>query len=384
MPEKPYRRVKRDIVAIENPEYAALLARREEEDLDRRAYLVREFVQCSFPYSNPGADVDRWSRQNGDLTFTVTRTNGRYPIPYGSLPRLVMFYVCTRIIEGKEKRIPLEGSLAQALEEFGYTETSAKKGTSRKRYKEQVLALCNSALSFHYDTASRNAGFNVMFATKYDLWWDEQHPNQDALFPSFIEVTEEFYNAVMRSPVPIPRRVIRNHVKSPLELDLLVMLNHRAYALSKKGKGEDSTFIPSTQLHIQFGQEYARIRDFRTKLKRALENIKERSWPALQYGLTYKGLSIKKCPTLVEPKEANLGVRKGYVSQQEVIDRVMRHRRFDPKTLEDAKAAAPRWDIYSLQEQFWNWVEAEDIQIEKDPRGMFISFCRKHAKNNQA
>lgn len=384
MARKSYKPVKKDLVAIENPEYAALIAKRDEEDKDRRAYLVREFVQCSFPYSNPGNDVDRWSRQNGDLTFTVTRTNGRYPIPYGSLPRLVMFYVCTRIIEGKERRIPLEGSLAQALEDFGYTEASAKKGTSRRRYKEQVLALCNSALSFHYDTATRNAGYNVMFATKYDLWWDEQSPNQDALFPSFIEVTEEFYNAVMRSPVPIPKSVIRNHVKSPLELDLLVMLNHRAYALSKKGRGEESAFITSHQLHIQFGQEYARLRDFRAKLKRALESIKERSWPDLQYTLNYKGLTIKKSPTLVQPKEAQLGIRKGYVSQQEAIDRVMRTRRFDAKTLEDAKAAAPRWDIYSLQAQFWEWIDGEEIEIEKDPRGMFIAFCRNHAKNNRA
>lgn len=382
MPRSPYKPVKKDIVAIENPEYADLLARRDEDEKDRRAYLVREFVQCSFPYSNPGIEVANWSRRNGDLTFTVTRTNPRFPLPYGSLPRLVMFYVCTWIIENKAKSIPLEGSLAQALSDFGYSEASAKKGTSRKRFKEQVLALCNAALSFHYDTEPRNKGFNVMFATKYDLWWDEQSPNQGALFPSYIEVTEEFFNAVMRSPVPIPSRVIKNHVKSPLELDLLVMLNHRAFTLAHKGAGDQSTFISSHQLHIQFGQEYVRIRDFRAKLQRALKNIQERSWPGLQYSLTYKGLVIKRSPLLVESKKAKVGVRKGYVSQQSLIERAMRTKQFDAQTIEDAKAAAPRWDIYSLQQQFWTWIEEEGIEIEKDPRGMFISFCRNHAKKN--
>jgi hypothetical protein len=382
MARKTYKPVKKDLVALQDPAFADLLAQREEEDHDRRAYLVREFVQCSFPYSNPGNDVERWSRENGDLTFTVTRMNGKFPIPYGSLPRLVMFYVCTRIIEQKQKIIPIDGSLTHALEDFGYTESSAKKGTSRRRYKEQVLALCNSALSFHYDTASRNTGFNVMFATKYDLWWDEQSPNQDALFPSFIEVTEEFYNAVMRSPVPIPKTVIRNHVKSPLELDLLVMLNHRAFSLSKKGR-EASAFISSHQLHMQFGQEYARTRDFRAKLKRALENIQSRSWPDLVYKLTYQGLTLHRSPTLVEPKEAKLGIRKGYISQQDIIDKILRSRQMDAQTLMDAKQAAPRWDIYSLQAQFWEWIDREDIEIEKDPRGMFISFCRKHAQTNR-
>lgn len=383
MPEKPYRRVKRDIVAIENPEYAELLAQRDEEDKDRRAYLVREFVQCSFPYSNPGKDVSNWSRKNGDLTFTVTRTNPNFPIPYGSLPRLVMFYVCTTIIEQKSKRIPIEGSLTQALEDFGYTSNSAQHGKSRENYKQQVLALCNAALSFSYDTESRNAGYNVMFATKYDLWWDEKSPNQAALFPSYIEVTEEFYQAVMRSPVPIPKAVIRNHVKSPLELDLLVMLNHRIFSVNKQGL-EASTFITSKQLHLQFGQEYARVRDFRAKLKRALENIKEKSWPELNYRLSYEGLTIQRSKSLVPPKRAEIGVRKGYASGSSVIDEIMRRKQMDPATLEKAKAAAPRWDVYSLESQFWTWLEEENISVEKDPRAMFIAFCRNHAKSNRA
>lgn len=383
MQKKTYKPVKRDLVAMENPEYAELLAQREEADKDRRAYLVREFVQCSFPYSNPGDDVDRWSRQNGDLTFTVTRTNGRFPIPYGSLPRLVMFYVCTQIIEAKEKRIPIDGSLTHALKDFGYTPNSAQKGKSRENYKQQVLALCNSALTFSYDTETRNAGYNVMFATQYDLWWDEKNPNQSALFPSFIEVTEEFFQAVMRSPVPIPKSVIRNHVKSPLELDLLVMLNHRAYSVNKQGI-QGAAFITSHQLHLQFGLEYGRIRDFRAKLKRALESIKKKSWPELNYSLTYEGLTIKRSTPLVQPKKAEQGIRKGYQSGSTIIDHIKQTRRFDPDTLERAKAAAPRWDIYSLQEQFWTWVREEEIEIEKDPRALFISFCRSHAKKNRA
>jgi hypothetical protein len=378
-----YRRVKRDVAAVENPDYAELLAQRDEEDKERRAYLVREFVQCSFPYSNPGADVSNWSRKNGDLTFTVTRTNPGFPIPYGSLPRLVMFYVCTSIIEKKSRRIPIEGSLTQALKDFGYTKTSAQKGYSRENYKQQVLALCNSALSFHYDTNNRNAGYNVMFATKYDLWWDERNPNQDALFPSYVEVTEEFYQAVMNSPVPIPKSVIRNHVKSPLELDLLVMLNHRIYSVNKQGS-EAATFITSQQLHLQFGQEYARVRDFRAKLRRALENIKTKSWPGLNYSLTYEGLAIRRSPSLVQPKRAQEGIRKGAHLGSTIVDEILRSKRFDPHTLEKAKAAAPRWDVYALQAQFWTWVEQEEIEIEKDPRAMFVSFCRSHAKNNRA
>lgn len=84
------------------------------------------------------------------------------------------------------------------------------------------------------------------------------------------------------------------------------------------------------------------------------------------------------------PKRAEIGVRKGYATGSSVIDEIMRRKQMDPATLEKAKAAAPRWDVYSLESQFWTWLEEESISVEKDPRAMFIAFCRNHAKSNRA
>ena len=384
----PKPKPKRDLLAQNNPEYAELLAKQDDAEKTRVAYLVREFVQCSFPYSNPG-NVPHWERKNGDLTFRVTRLDPNFPHPYGSFPRLVMFWVCTKLIEGKDKsgdakRIMLDGSLSAALRDFGYTPNTAAKGKSRANYKQQVLALCKTTLSFSYDVKARNTGFNVLFASRYDLWWDEEKPQQDALFPSFIEVTEEFYQAVMRSPVPIPNTVIRNHVKSPLELDLLVMLNHRLYSVNRVQDENSRAFIPFQSLYVQFGQEYGRADNFRAKVRRALVNIKARSWPELKYEFTFEGLTVHKSPPLIKPKKADLATRKGLYSERGLAETIKNAREFDAKTLMAAKSAAPGWDIYSLQASFWEWVQEEGIEVEKDPRPMFVSFCRTHARKNRA
>lgn len=53
MQKKPYKRVKRDIVAMENPEYAELLAQKDEEDKARRAYLCGNSSSAASPIPTP-------------------------------------------------------------------------------------------------------------------------------------------------------------------------------------------------------------------------------------------------------------------------------------------------------------------------------------------
>ena len=44
-------------------------------------------------------------------------------------------------------------------------------------------------------------------------------------------------------------------------------------------------------------------------------------------------------------------------------------------TYEKAKAVAPGWDVYTLAEQWREWVEKKGMP--KNPDGAFIGFCKK-------
>jgi len=47
-----------------------------------------------------------------------------------------------------------------------------------------------------------------------------------------------------------------------------------------------------------------------------------------------------------------------------------------------AKALAPKWDMRTLEEAFWEWLKESEIEA-KDPRPLFLSFVRTHDKLNR-
>jgi plasmid replication initiation protein len=46
----------------------------------------------------------------------------------------------------------------------------------------------------------------------------------------------------------------------------------------------------------------------------------------------------------------------------------------DPEVYEDARSAAPGWDIYAVEQEWRNWLGDEDV-VPKNPERMFVKFC---------
>ena len=65
------------------------------------------------------------------------------------------------------------------------------------------------------------------------MWW-HPHPDQTALWESWIELGEKFFNAVMASPVPVDMRALRALKRSPLALDLYALISYRAFVIVQK------------------------------------------------------------------------------------------------------------------------------------------------------
>ena len=56
----------------------------------------------------------------------------------------------------------------------------------------------------------------------------DEAPSQGALFPSWIELGEDFLNAAITSTVPYDLRALRALKRSPLALDLDALVNYLA------------------------------------------------------------------------------------------------------------------------------------------------------------
>jgi len=65
------------------------------------------------------------------------------------------------------------------------------------------------------------------------LWW-HPHPDQAALWESWIQLGEKFYSAVIASPVPVDMRALRALKRSPLALDLYARSLTSAFVIVQK------------------------------------------------------------------------------------------------------------------------------------------------------
>lgn len=275
-----------------------------------KAFMARQLVQATLPHKNPG-DVPVWTRTNGNLTLVVqpgwnTKTNKSFGYPYGTIPRLLLFWMTTEAVQKKSHRLELGDSLAGFMEEVGLSATTGggKRGDAA-RLKDQMTRLLRATISFQQDIeAGGREGLRYRDMRVSDdgmLWWDYKEPHQRTLWGSWIELTPRFYEAVTANPIPVDMRALRALKRSPLALDLYSWLTYEAFRAHQKGR---SRFLSWGLLMSQLGTDYASEGDFRRKVKAALAKIRT-VYPGLKLGDRLGGLEVLPTSlTAIRPRVA--------------------------------------------------------------------------------
>ena len=261
------------------------------------AFIARELVQASLPHSNPG-NVPLWKRTNGSVTLAIQpgmniRTGKSYGYPYGSIPRLVLAWMTTEALRTKSRRLELGNSLSGFMTELGLSSyTGRGKRGDAKRLRDQMEKFFSCRITFHrsekHDEREREISRDMLVAEDKDLWWNPKKPEQGALWGSWIELGQKFYDAITAAPVPVDMRALKALKRSPLALDLYSWLTYEAFRAHKSGKARFETW---EQLHAHMGGEYAHMQHFRAKAKAALTKIKV-VYPGLKLGGKQGGIEI--------------------------------------------------------------------------------------------
>jgi hypothetical protein len=289
----------------------------QEPDAVERAYLARELVQCTLPHSNPG-DIPIWTRTNGNLTLVVARTGfdpkTLQPIgyPYGSIPRLLLFWLNTEAVRTGKRRLELGDTFSGFIRELGLNPRSGGgPGGDHRRVREQMRRLFSSAITFQYNgkvgglEVEKSRAMNVR--DEDELWWDPKRPDQVALWGSWVELGEKFFQAITESPVPSDLRALRALKQSPLALDLYIWATHKAFSAARKGKAQ---FIPWQSLARQFGADYKQPRDFKMKAIAALKKI-QTVYPGLHLQDATDGLIVLSSSKPAVPSAPTLPALRG-------------------------------------------------------------------------
>src|SRR3954470_13094585 len=264
-------------------------------------------TQCSLPASRPAPEVFVWDKRQGRTRLRVEAgsvidpTTGLYTrpgLPYGPKARLLLMHLNSEAIRSGSPVIPVEDSMTVFFRRLmGKTQD----GRQAKMLKQQLTALAaaNFRLSIIYDD-DRAAQMNSQIVAAFDLWFPTE-PGQRILWPSTLRLSLDYFDSLTKYAVPLDERAIVALSHSAVALDVYCWLAQRLHRIPD-GKPQ---FVPWPALHEQFGQEYARLRDFRRFFLGTLRQVRA-AYPEAGVDADGCGVTLRQSPPPVRKRLAVL------------------------------------------------------------------------------
>ena len=234
-----------------------------------KAFLALPLVQVNLPHSNPGNKRPIWRRVNGNLTLAIRpgwdhEKNRSLGYPYGTKPRLLLYWITREALRTKSRHLELSDSLNGFMRDLGLNpDNGTGKRSDSAALQKQMRRLLRSTITFDYSGKDQNSWVDMQIAPKGQLWWDPKLPEQSGLFESWVELGDHFYDAITRNPVPLDMRALRALKGSSFQLDLYALAAYKAH---NAWQSDQSSFVTWRQLAKQLGAEFADLDGFRKKL----------------------------------------------------------------------------------------------------------------------
>ena len=240
-------------------------------------FMARLLALCCLPRANPG-NRHQYKRVNGPFKLIMV-AGADNKLPFGNLPRLLLAWVCTEAVRTQSRELVLGKSLSKFMRELGVYNSG---GNPQTRFRNQMNRLFGCTVSLIYEDNSGFARVTSPVADKHEFWWNERKPNEPVLWDSKIRLGEDFFNEIIRHPVPLDMNTLKALKRCSLGLDLYLWLTYRTFTLKRPVR------ITWRQLYRQFDAnptktpDKQRIKFFRRKVLRELKKIKI-AWPDVNY-----------------------------------------------------------------------------------------------------
>ena len=265
-------------------------------------FMARLLALCSLPRTNPNRH--EFKRVNGPYTLYMLAGGGA-KLPYGNIPRLLLAWVCTEAVRTQRRELVLGRSLYEFMRKLDMDDRSGGANAERTRLKKQMRRLFGCTVTLVYTTAQHESRVSSLVADRADYWWDVSRPDVPVLWDSTIRLGEEFFNEIVRHPIPLDMNVLRALKRSPLGLDLYCWLTYRVFTLKAPLR------LSWKQLYRQFGADpanagkHSTVKSFRVVCLRELKKIK-RAWPDLHYQTVTGALVLMPSSPLIPPAQLQL------------------------------------------------------------------------------
>ena len=181
------------------------------------------------------------------LTIEPLLVDGlRRGVPYGSRARLILIYLQTEAVKTRSRTVELGASMRNWLGRMGIP-------TGGKNYKdvmEQARRIEGSIVSFTWHGDDGTARWrDTIVRGRFEPLSDEADPRQGRLFVDTVELSETFYEALLRHPAPIHEAALRHIANKSAVIDVYLWLAYRLHIL------EQPVNVSWSALQAQFGSE---------------------------------------------------------------------------------------------------------------------------------
>jgi hypothetical protein len=356
---------------------------REVEYEPEKAFVCREMVQATLPHRNPG-DVPAWSRVNGNYALTVqpgwnSWKNESYGYPYGTVPRLLIFWLTTEALRTGSRRLEIGGSLADFMQKLGLDASRGGKRSDARRLRDQMERLFRARISFEYRDEQQQSWHDLQIAPKGMLWWNHDLAEQPGLWENWVELGDEFFKAITEHPIPVDMNALQHLKGSALALDLYAWLTYEVFRSATRQRARR---VAWRSLHEQFGADYNDLRNFSRKAMEALGKIKV-VFPGLEVETFKGGIAIKPCLPAIRSRRVSLSKSPAASQLSPGSERTAAASsipRVSAKTRDRAAAlvADAEWDLADIEKQFYDYLAVKGVPKYLDRA--FLGFVRKKLK----
>ena len=279
----------------------ALVAAREAEP--DTGFVMRLLALCTLPRTNPG-DRQQYRRVNGPFRLYLI-AGGDMKLPYGTLPRLLLAWVCTEAVRTQSRTLVLGRSLAEFMRTLGLNPSGSG---DRVRLRNQMDRLFSAHVSLIHEDRQGKQFVSSAIADRGEFWWNPRRPDEPVLWDSTIELGEKFFNEIVASPVPLDMNVLKAMKRSPLGLDLYLWLTYRLFGMTEPFS------LTWRQLYRQFGAnpvmaDRRTVDNFRTDVLRELRKLED-AWPGFNYSTPKGCLTLKPTRPLIAPSRPGAASRR--------------------------------------------------------------------------
>ena len=181
-------------------------------------FMARTMALCSLPRTNPG-NQHQYKRKNGPFELVMI-AGADNKLPFGNFPRLLMAWVSTEAVRTQSRLLVLGSSLSDFMRTLGIYHNSGGRGGVQTRLRNQMDRLFNAHVSLIYKDERGKATVNTVIARRSEFWWNPKRPDESTLWESKIELSEDFFNEIIRHPVPLDMNTLKALKRCALDLDL--------------------------------------------------------------------------------------------------------------------------------------------------------------------